>query len=292
MAISAAEVKELRERTGAGMMECKNALVEADGDIEKAIEAMRKAGQAKAVKKAGRIAAEGLIVIKRSDDERRAVILEINSETDFVARDSNFVEFANKVGDLALASTVNTVADLSALKYTPSETVEEARHHLVSKLGEHIGIRRLTRITTSGVLGTYLHNNRIGVVVDMINGNKNLAKDIAMHIAASAPMVVSSKDVSAEWIAKEREIFSAQAQQSGKPPEVIEKMIDGRIKKYIDEVSLLGQPFIKDVSISISELLKAENATVKSFVRFLVGEGIEKKEENFAQEVMAQVRGD
>lgn len=292
MAITANLVKELRERTGAGMMECKNALVESQGDIEKAIEALRKSGQAKAVKKGGRIAAEGVIVIKISQDARRGVMLEINCETDFVARDSHFVEFSEKVAELALAGNVKEVEELLTLSYAPGQTIEEARHELILKLGENISIRRIKSFITTGLLGSYLHNHRIGVVVDMTSGNKELAKDLAMHIAASAPLVVSSQDVPQEWIAKEREIFGAQASQSGKPQAVVEKMVDGRIKKYLDEICLLGQPFIKDTSVLISQLLKEGTAEVKGFARFVVGEGIEKKEENFAEEVMSQVRGE
>jgi len=259
MAITAAMVKELRERTGAGMMECKKALVETDGDIDAAIEHLRKTGMAKADKKAGRTAAEGLVAIKLSDDGKRAAIVEVNCETDFVAKDENFRNFVDAVAEQVLASNP---ADLDALLNLPMP-------------GLH----------------TYMHGNRIGVVVDLAGGNETLGKDIAMHIAASRPMTVSEADVPAEVIEKEKEIFAAQAAESGKPPEIIEKMIGGRIKKFLKEITLLGQPFVKNPDETVEQLLKKENAEVAGFTRFEVGEGIEKKQENFADEVMAQVKG-
>ncbi|KTC67926.1 translation elongation factor Ts (EF-Ts) [Legionella birminghamensis] len=291
MSISAALVMKLRERTGAGMMECKKFLVATNGDIELAISEMRKAGQAKADKKADRIAAEGVIVIARSADGRTAVMLEINSETDFVARDENFTQFADKVAATALESAVADVAALSneTLKGTGS-TVEQARQELVAKIGENIKIRRMERMSCDGVIGSYLHGSRIGVLVALKNGEEALAKDIAMHIAASRPMVVNRDQVSAEAIENEREIFTAQARESGKPQEIIDKMIEGRINKFIDEVSLIGQPFVKDPNVKVGQLLKEKSAEVIAFLRFEVGEGIEKKEDNFVEEVMAQVR--
>ena len=289
--ISAGLVMQLRERTGAGMMECKKFLIATNGDIEAAITEMRKAGQAKADKKADRVAAEGIIVIARYADERTSVMIEINSETDFVARDENFTDFANKVAEVALNSSVTDVAALSNQNLPSGITVEQARQELVAKIGENIKLRRIERMhCEGGVVGYYLHGSRIGVMVALKNGDEALAKDIAMHIAASKPIVVNRDQVSAEAIENEREIFTAQAKESGKPQEIIDKMIEGRINKFIDEVSLLGQPYVKDPNIKVGQLLKEKNAEVVSFIRYEVGEGIEKKEDNFVEEVMAQVR--
>lgn len=291
MSISASLVMQLRERTGAGMMECKKFLIATNGDIEAAITEMRKAGQAKADKKADRVAAEGVVVIARSADGRSAVMLEINSETDFVARDENFTNFASKVAETALNSSANTIAELSAITLASGNTVEQARQELVAKIGENIKLRRLERMSCdTGVIGYYLHGSRIGVMAALKTGDEELAKDIAMHIAASKPIVVSRDQVSAEAIENEREIFTAQAKESGKPQEIIDKMIEGRINKFIDEVSLLGQPFVKNPDIKVGQLLKEKNTEVLSFIRYEVGEGIEKKEDNFVEEVMAQVR--
>ncbi|MBA2711576.1 MAG: elongation factor Ts [Tatlockia sp.] len=291
MSISAALVMQLRERTGAGMMECKKFLIATNGDIELAISEMRKAGQAKADKKADRVAAEGVIVIARAADGRSAIMLEINSETDFVARDENFTEFASKTAETALESSANDVDTLSNENLIDTtNTVEQARQALVAKIGENIKLRRMIKVTCDGVVGSYLHGSRIGVIVALKNGDEALAKDIAMHIAASRPLVINREQVPAEAIANERDIFTAQARESGKPQEIIDKMIEGRINKFIDEVSLLGQPFVKDPNKKVSQLLKEKNAEVISFVRYEVGEGIEKKEDNFVEEVMAQVR--
>ncbi|MGL5741714.1 MAG: translation elongation factor Ts [Legionella sp.] len=291
MSISASLVMQLRERTGAGMMECKKFLIATNGDIDAAITEMRKAGQAKADKKADRVAAEGIIVIARSSDGRTAVMLEINSETDFVARDENFTSFASKVAETALNSSVTTVTELSALTLSAGVTVEQARQELVAKIGENIKLRRLERMSCDmGVIGYYLHGSRIGVMAALKNGDEELAKDIAMHIAASKPIVVSKDQVSADAIENEREIFTAQAKESGKPQDIIDRMIEGRINKFIDEVSLLGQPFVKNHDVKVGQLLKEKNTEVLSFVRYEVGEGIEKKEDNFVEEVMAQVR--
>ena len=289
MQITASLVKELRERTGAGMMDCKKALQEANGDIEVAIEEMRKSGAAKAAKKAGRIAAEGLITIKQ--DGQEITILETNCETDFVAKDENFVTFTNKVIDAVIA---NNPADVDALMQTSlgDQTVEEANQQLVAKIGEKITIRRFERLSAKGQLGTYSHGNRIGVIVDLEGGDEALAKDIAMHIAASKPVCVSEDQVPQDVLDKEKEIFSAQAAESGKPPEIIEKMVSGRIQKYLKEITLLGQPFVKDPDQTVEKLLKAANASVSSFIRYEVGEGIEKKVDNFAEEVMSQAKGD
>jgi elongation factor Ts len=291
MSISASLVMQLRERTGAGMMECKKFLIATNGDIEAAIIEMRKAGQAKADKKADRVAAEGVVVIARSADGRRAVMLEINSETDFVARDENFTHFASMVAETALNSSATTIAELSAISLPAGNTVEQARQELVAKIGENIKLRRLERMSCdAGVIGYYLHGSRIGVMAALKTGDEELAKDIAMHIAASKPIVVSRDQVSADAIENEREIFTAQAKESGKPQEIIDKMIEGRINKFIDEVSLLGQPFVKNPDIKVGQLLKEKSTEVLSFIRYEVGEGIEKKEDNFVEEVMAQVR--
>jgi elongation factor Ts len=294
MAITAALVKELRERTGVGMMECKKALVEADGDIELAIENMRKSGQAKAAKKAGRIAAEGVIIIKRNGEDNKAVMVEVNSETDFVAKDAGFLAFAEAVAGRVLNTDVSSIEELMALPLHEGEgtTIEEARHALISKIGENINVRRFERIETTGIIGAYSHGSRIGVVTAVEGGDEILGKDIAMHIAASNPVCVAEADVPTDLLEKEREIIVAQSKDSGKPDNIIEKMVEGRLRKYLAEVTLLGQAFVKDPDTTVGKLLKANNANVAQFVRFEVGDGIEKKQENFADEVMAQVRGD
>ena len=289
MEITANLVKELRERTGAAMMDCKRALVENEGDIEKAVEAMRKSGQAKADKKADRIAADGTIIVKVAANGKRAIILEVNSETDFVARDSNFLGFANTVADVALAANEADVEKIAALQ-SGSETVETLRQQLITKIGENIKLRRAQIINTEGCLGGYMHGGRIGVLVELQGGNADLAKDIAMHIAASNPLVISKEQVPETVLQQERDIFGAQAAQSGKPADIVEKMIQGRISKFLDEVTLEGQPFVKDPNVKVGQLLKSSQAQAKQFVRFMVGEGIEKKQENFAEEVMAQAK--
>ena len=294
MAITAALVKELRERTGAGMMECKKALVETDGDIEKAIENMRKSGQAKAAKKAGRIAAEGVIVIHASEDGKKVAMAEVNCETDFVAKDENFLSFANAVAERVLESDVEDVEALKNLPLHEGEdaTVEEARQALVSKIGENINVRRFVRMVSENPIAQYRHGVRIGVLVDVSGGDEQLGKDLAMHIAAANPVCVEESDIPAELLAKEKEIFEAQARESGKPDNIIEKMIEGRMKKYIGEVTLTGQPFVKDPDTKVGKLLEHKGAKVNDFVRFEVGEGIEKKQENFAEEVKAQMRSE
>ncbi len=293
MSVDAKLVMELRQRTGAGMMECKKflALPEVNGDIELAIVEMRKAGQAKADKKADRIAAEGVIVFARSEDGRRALLVEINSETDFVARDTNFTQFASDVAETALRANVTTLEALSeSMMVNRDVTVEQARQELVAKIGENIKLRRVEWVESEGTIGAYMHGARIGVLVALNTSDDALAKDIAMHVAASKPIVVSRDDVPKTAIENEREIFMAQAKDSGKPDDIIAKMVEGRISKYIDEVSLLGQPFVKDPNKKIAQLLKEKNAEVVRFIRLEVGEGIEKKEDNFVAEVMAQVR--
>ncbi len=292
MSITAAMVKDLRERTGAGMMECKKALTEADGDIEKAIEAMRKSGAAKAVKKAGRVAAEGQVIINISDDKKNAAVVEVNCETDFVGKDENFIRFAEELGAIALREAVEDAAALSATTMASGQTVEEARQELVSKIGENIQVRRVQKMTASeGEFGSYRHGVRIGVVVEVAGGDEALARDIAMHIAAIKPVCVDESEVPAELLEKERAIFAAQAKESGKPDNIVEKMVTGRMKKYLKEITLLGQPFVKNPDQTIEALLKDADAKVLQFTRMEVGEGIEKKQEDFAAEVMAQVKG-
>lgn len=291
MQVSAAQVKELRERTGAGMMECKKALEATQGDIALAVEELRKSGRAKADKKAGRVAAEGIVIIRMTSDNKQAVLIEVNSETDFVARDENLISFANALADTALASKVQDISSLAdTVLVGQGMKMEEARQALVAKVGENIHVRRLAFKQAAHTIGTYLHSNRIGVMVELDVENPELAKDIAMHIAASKPLVISPEEVPADIVAKEKEIFMAQAASSGKPQDIIEKMVGGRIKKYLDEVSLLGQPFVKDPNVTISSLLGKNRAKVVSFTRFEVGEGIEKETEDFVEAVMAQVQ--
>ncbi|GMQ89752.1 MAG: translation elongation factor Ts [Gammaproteobacteria bacterium] len=294
MSISAAQVKELRERTGLGMMECKNALVETDGDIDKAIDLLRKRAGAKVEKKAGRTAAEGRVSTHVSDDRDLAGMAEINCETDFVAKEDGFVAFADAV---ATCVATHDPADLAALLAAPleagkSETVAQAAEHLVARLGEKIGVRRFVRYQTStGRLDSYVHGARIGVLVELQGGDDTFAHDVAMHVAAMRPEYVSKDDVPPELAAKEKEILLEQVRDSGKPPEIMEKMVAGRLNKYLSEISLLGQPFVKDTDTTVGALLKSNGAAVLRFCRYEVGEGIEKRSEDFAAEVMAQVEG-
>jgi elongation factor Ts len=293
MAVTASLVKELRERTGLGMMECKKALVATEGDIEAAIDNLRKSGQAKAAKKAGRTAAEGAVAIKISDDNKVALMLEVNSETDFVSRDDNFKEFVDLIASRALETKETNIEALMAL---PAEeggasTLEEARLGLVQKIGENIQVRRAQLVKAEGAVGSYIHGGRIGVIVSLKGGSVDLGKDVAMHVAASNPLVVNPDEVSKDVLEKEKEIFSAQARESGKPEEIIEKMITGRIKKYLAEVSLVEQAFVKDPDTKVGKLAKDAGAEIVSFTRFEVGEGIEKEEVDFAAEVAAQVKG-
>lgn len=287
--ISASLVGELRKLTGGAIMDCKRALVEANGDINAAAEAMRISGQAKAMKKADRVVAEGIVVIKHHG--KVGVMLEINCETDFVARDTSFLDFASKVAELGLQREVETEEALLNAKFDNGETVEEIRQVLITKIGENIQLRRLVLTRAEDVLGSYSHGGKIGVLVNLAGGNEVLAKDLAMHIAASKPAVVLPEQVSAELVESERKIQIEQALESGKPKEVVDKMIDGRMKKFLNEVSLVGQPFVKDPSITVADLLKQNNAKVIGFVRYEAAEGIEKKVDNFAEEVMAQVKG-
>ena len=292
MTISASMVKELRERTGSGMMECKKALVEAGGDLDAAIEIMRKAGLAKADKKSSRTAAEGCICVKLSADSKKAAMIEINSETDFVAKADDFIAFAQGVAQTVLDSgAANVEAVLGAQLAGHAITVDERRRELVAKLGENINVRRFELFqASSGIAVSYLHGSRIGVLVELSTGDQDLGKDIAMHVAASKPVCVDESGVSSDTIAKEKEIFSAQAEGSGKPANIIEKMVEGRIKKFLGEITLVGQPFVKDPDQTVGNLLNTKGSSVVRFTRFEVGEGIEKEESNFAEEVMAQVR--
>ncbi len=283
--ISAAMVKTLRERTGSGMMECKKALTETNGDIDAAIELMRKTGQAKAEKKAGRAAAEGMIIIRQSAN--RALVLEVNCETDFVTKNEDFLSFANEVADLALNNNIET---LDALLTSPmrGKTVDEVRKDMIAKIGENITVRRFAVLPSTNVLGSYTHGVRIGVLVELEGGNEVLAKDLAMHIAATNPLSVDASGINAELLDKEREIYTAQAADSGKPADIVAKMVEGRVRKYLEEVTLVGQPFVKDPEQTIEKLLKANQAKVLRFTRLELGEGVEIEQTDFAAEVMAQ----
>ena len=294
MAVTAEAVKALRERTGAGMMECKKALVEANGDLEAAAEAMRKSGLAKADKKAGRVAAEGVVAIERGTDGRSAAIVEVNSETDFVAREKDFQSFAAEVAKAALSARPADLEALLATKLPTGQTVEETRRALIARIGENIGVRRFEIVTTAGHLASYLHGSRIGTLVLLEGGDETLGRDLAMHVAAINPQYLSVDEVPADFLAKEREIEMAKAEaeaQGKKPREIIAKMVEGRLRKSLGEITLLGQPFVKDDKQTVAQVLKGAGARVTRYVRFEVGAGIEKKQGNFAEEVMAQVRG-
>lgn len=281
-AISASMVKELRERTGLGMMECKKALVEAEGNINKAIDDLRKSSGMKAAKKAGRTAAEGVVAVKVADDNSYGVMVEVNSETDFVARDDGFLAFVSQVADKAFAEKQTDAAALAA-------SMEDARQALVQKIGENINVRRV-ELVEAPVVAAYVHsNNRISVLAALTGGDAEVAKDVAMHVAAVNPQVVKPEDMPEDVVAKEKEIFVAQARESGKPEEIIEKMISGRINKFLSEASLVNQPFVKDPEIKVGKLVKDAGGDIQSFTRFEVGEGIEKEEVDFAAEVAAQV---
>ena len=289
MSVTADSVRQLRERTGAGMMECKKALVETSGDLDAAAELMRKQGLAKADKKASRIAAEGVIVLERSQDGRVAAMAEINCETDFVAREQDFKHFATDVVRLTLAHKPVDVDALLAAELAAGESVDTRRRALVAKIGENITVRRSTVLESKGPLGAYLHGTRIGVLVSLEGGTPELAHDLAMHIAASNPRYISVDEVPAEVVAKEREILSEAAKNEGKSPEIVDKMIAGRLRKSLNEITLLGQPFVKDQDQTVEKLLKGGNARVVRFERFEVGAGIEKKKEDFRAAVMAEV---
>mgnify|MGYP003956936011 FL=1 len=291
MAITASLVKELRERTGAGMMDCKKALTETDGDMEAAIDLMRTSGAAKAAKKAGRVAAEGLINVSIADDGKTAIILEVNSETDFVTKGDAFIDFVNTLGALALKTTPANIEEFLSQTLDNGDSLEKAREDIVAKVGENVAIRRVQTVTVdNGVIGAYKHGERIAVLTVLEGGDETLAKDIAMHIAATRPECITEEELSSDLLEREKAIFVEQARESGKPDNIIEKMIVGRMKKFVGEVTLYGQAFVKDPDTTVGALAKSNNAEVKSFIRFEVGEGIEKKEENFAEEVAAQMK--
>lgn len=289
MSISAETVKTLRERTGAGMMECKKALIETGGDLDAAAEIMRKAGLAKADKKAGRIAAEGTIATAQSGDGRTALLAEVNCETDFVARQPEFQSFAADVARAALTASATTAEALAGLPLAGGATVDETRRNLVAKIGEKIDVRRAAILRAPERIGAYVHGTRIGTLVAVKGGDEALARDLAMHVAAVNPQYVSPSDVPPGVVAKEREILAAQAAAEGKPAAIVEKMVEGRLRKYLAEICLTGQPFVKDPDTTVGQLLERAQACVSGFLRYEVGEGIEKKQENFAAEVMAQV---
>src|SRR5580698_4964935 len=287
MNITADTVKQLRERTGAGMMECKKALVETQGDLDAAAELMRKTGLAKADKKAARIAAEGTVAAERSGNS--AVLVEVNCETDFVARSEEFLSFARDVGRIALDKAPADVSALMALTHGTS-TLEEQRRALIAKIGENISVRRFVRVSAPGALGTYIHGGRIGSLVALKGGDDALAKDLAMHVAAVNPQYIDANGVPPAVLDKEREILAEQTKAEKKPPEIIAKMVEGRLRKYLGEITLVGQPFVKDPDTTVEKLLKKAGATVTQFVRYEVGAGIEKKQDDFVGEVMAQVK--
>ncbi len=291
MAITAALVKELRERTGAGMMDCKKALMETSADLEAAIDLMRASGAAKAAKKSGRVASEGLVNLTVSYDNKNAVILEVNSETDFVTKGSAFIDFVGALGSLALKNKPESLEAFLSQTLDSGETVDEARQGIIAKIGENISVRRLQIVTTeNGVLGAYKHGERIAVLTVLSGTDGELAKDIAMHVAASKPECVSEDQLSSELVEREKAIFIEQAKESGKPDNIIEKMIVGRMKKFVNEVTLYGQAFVKDPDTTVGALVKSKGAEVESFIRYEVGEGMEKKEDNFVEEVMAQAQ--
>lgn len=290
MAITAGMVKELREMTGAGMMDCKKALAETDGDMDAAVEFLRKKGMAGADKKAGRVAAEGVIAIAISDDKKKAVIAEVNCETDFVAKGDEFKAFADEVAQIALNKETTDIEALMNETMANGKTIDERRRELIAKIGENMTVRRLELVETSGEIGQYQHGEKIGVVVDMTGGDEGLMRDIAMHIAALKPTAVSADDVDPEVVEKERKFQIEQAQESGKPMEIIEKMIEGRMRKFLQEITLLGQPFVKDADQTVEKLLKSQGASVGGFIRLEVGEGIEIEETNFADEVAAAAK--
>ncbi len=292
MAITASQVKELREATGLGMMECKQALVEVDGDQDAAIDLLRKKAGAKVEKKSSRTAAEGAISIAVDSSGKKAAIVEVNTETDFVAKGDEFKEFASQIAKTVVEQGPEDMDSLANMNLAGSDkTVEKARAALVSKLGENMNIRRFVKMETSGLFGNYIHGRNIGVLVELEGGDSELAHDLALHIAASRPEYIRKDEIPAAILEKEKEIFTANAKESGKPDNIIEKMVDGRIAKFVNEITLLGQPFVKDPDTKIEKLLEQKNTIAKKFVRFEVGEGIEKKQEDFAAEVMAQIKG-
>ncbi|MCE5180404.1 MAG: translation elongation factor Ts [Betaproteobacteria bacterium] len=288
--ITASMVKDLRELTGLGMMECKKALVEANGDMKAAEDAMRIKSGAKAGKAASRIAAEGVVANFISDDRKTGALVEVNCETDFVAKNDDFVGFAKEVAQVVAQQNPADVAALATIKLASGSTIEEARQGLVMKLGENMTVRRFVRFGTAGQLASYLHGTKIGVLIDYTGGDETLGKDLAMHIAASKPVCVSKEQVPADLLAKEREIYTAQAAESGKPANIVEKMVEGRISKYLAEITLVGQPFVKDPDMMVEKLLASKGAKVNAFQMYVVGEGIEKRSSDFAAEVAAAAK--
>lgn len=286
--ITASMVKELRERTGLGMMECKKALEEAAGDTKKAEDLLRIKSGAKAGKMAGRVAAEGAIGIYVSGDSKLGALVEVNCETDFVAKDANFAGFVKSVAELAATKGITDVDALARTELSPGQTVEATRQALVMKLGENMSVRRIAVHKAKCNLAYYLHGTKIGVMLDLEGGDDVLGKDLSMHIAASKPICVSRDQVSAELISREREIAKARALESGKPANIVDKIVEGSVQKYIAEVTLLGQPFVKDDKVTVEKLLASKGAKVNAFTLFIVGEGIEKKSSDFAAEVAAQ----
>jgi elongation factor Ts len=291
MNITAEAVKQLRERTGAGMMECKKALVETKGDLDAAAELMRKQGLAKADKKAARIAAEGVVVVARASGVHTAAMVEVNCETDFVAREHDFRSFAQAVAESALRSSPASLAALGETQLASGESVEERRRTLIAKIGENISVRRFAVLSSPEHLGAYVHGTRIGALVAVKGGQASLAHDLAMHVAASNPRYLAAAQVPAEVVAKERAILTEQAQGEGKPPEIVAKMVEGRLRKALSEITLAGQAFVKDPDVTIEKLLKGAKAEVLAFERFEVGAGIEKKQDDFVADVLAQVKG-
>lgn len=287
--ITASLVKELRERTGLGMMECKKALTETEGDLVKAEDLMRIKGGSKANKVSGRIAAEGAIAISISADAKQGAIVEVNCETDFVGKDESFLKFINNVAEVVNLINETDIAAISNQKLPQGETIEEVRQSLIMKLGENISLRRARKFDAKGSLAFYLHGNRIGALVDVVNGSPELGKDLAMHIAAVKPVALSSKDIDANVLDREREIAKARAIESGKPENIVEKIVEGSVQKYLSEVTLYGQVFVKDDKKSVEKLLNETQSSVDSFALFVVGEGIEKKVDDFAAEVAAQM---
>ena len=290
MAVTASMVKELRERTGAGMMECKKALVETNGDLEAAADHLRKTGLVQADKKASRIAAEGTIVLASNADKTETVMVEINCETDFVAKDVNFQAFGKAIAENALSLGSDDVESLMASELNGT-SLELARQALVSKIGENVQVRRIARISGNGNIGAYVHGGRIGALVNMEGGSEELAHDIAMHVAALNPEFIDVDDVPADVLEKEKQFLISQAADSGKPADIIEKMVSGRMRKHLSSITLLGQDFVKDGDVTVAKLLQQNAASIKGITRLAVGEGIEKKQENFADEVMQQVKG-
>lgn len=284
MQIKPALVKELRERTGAGMMDCKKALVEAEGDVDNAAELLRKSGQAKADKKASRVAAEGQVLIASDPDLGRHAIIEVNSETDFVANDDNFRDFAARIGRIVLDESPADVDSLMQIQ-SDGRTLEQARQELVAKVGEKIAVRRFDVLASQANVASYVHMNRIGVLVELNGGDEALARDMAMQVAATSPRYVSVEDVPEEDRARERAILTAQAEQEGKPAEIVAKMVEGRLRKHFDEVTLVGQPFVKDPDTRVGDLLRERGAEAKRFIRYEVGEGIDKPRKDFGEEV-------